>query len=106
MRLKDRVTVITGASAGFGMSRGFPEGFAAEGSHLVLNYYGHPQAAMEEFRKELEETCGVKVVLVQGDISREETAKELVETAVSEFGRIDILINCAGMSKPKLLVDM
>ena len=52
MRLKDRVTVITGASAGFGMSRGFPEGFAAEGSHLVLNYYGHPQAAMEEFRKE------------------------------------------------------
>lgn len=106
MRLKDRVTVITGASAGFGMSRGFPEGFAAEGAHLVLNYYGHPQAAMEEFRKELEETCGVKVVLVQGDISLEETAKELVETAVRVFGRIDILINCAGVSKPKLLVDM
>lgn len=106
MRLKDKVTVITGASAGFGMSRGFPEGFAAEGSSLVLNYYGHPGDVMENFKRELEEKNGVRVILVEGDISREPVARELVDTAIKEFGRIDILINCAGISKPKLLVDM
>lgn len=106
MRLKDKITVITGASAGFGMSRGFPEGFAAEGSNLVLNYYGHPRGAMEKFGKELEEKSGGRVILVEGDISKEPTAMELIETAIKEFGRIDILINCAGISKPKLLVDM
>lgn len=106
MRLKGKVTVITGASAGFGMSRGFPEGFAAEGCNLVLNYYGHPGDSMEEFRKKLEEKSGGRVVLVEGDISREQVAMELIATAIEEFGRIDILINCAGISKPKLLVDM
>ena len=46
MRLKDKVAVITGASAGFGMSRGFPEGFAREGANLVLNYFAQPKEAM------------------------------------------------------------
>ena len=74
MRLKDKVAVITGASAGFGMSRGFPEGFAREGANLVLNYFAQPKEAMEAFKKELEDLNNVKVVLVEGDISKEETA--------------------------------
>ncbi len=106
MRLKGKVAVITGASAGFGMSRGFPEGFAREGANLVLNYYAQPKVEMEAFKKELEEDTGVTVILVEGDISKEETAVRLIETAIEFFGRIDILINNAGISKPKLLVDM
>ncbi len=106
MRLKGKVAVITGASAGFGMSRGFPEGFAAEGANLVLNYFGQPRDAMEAFKKELEDQNGVQVVLAEGDISKEETAATLIDAAIRTFGRIDILINCAGISKPKLLVDM
>ena len=62
MRLKGKIAVITGASAGKGMSRGFPEGFAREGADLVLNYYGHPTAEMEAFRQELEQN-GVRVIL-------------------------------------------
>ena len=105
MRLKGKIAVITGASAGKGMSRGFPEGFAREGADLVLNYYGHPAAEMEAFRQELEQN-GVRVILAEGDISQEETAKELIDTAIREFGRIDILLNNAGISKPKRLTDM
>lgn len=105
MKLKNKVAVITGASAGFGMSRGFPEGFAKEGANLVLNYFAQPEEKMVEFKTELEE-LGVKVVLVEGDISQEETAVRLIQTAIDQFGRIDILVNNAGISKPKLLVDM
>ena len=51
MRLKDKVAVITGASAGFGMSRGFPEGFAREGANLVLNYFAQPKSSNGSVQK-------------------------------------------------------
>ena len=51
MKLENKIVVITGASAGKGMSRGFPEGFAKEGANLVLNYYGQPQNEMIDFQK-------------------------------------------------------
>ncbi len=105
MKLKDKVTVITGAGCGFGMSRGFPEIFAKEGAHLVLNHYQQDTDQMTAFRRELE-GYGARVVLVEGDISVEETARRLIDTAVREFGRVDVLINAAGISNPKLLVDI
>ncbi len=105
MKLKEKVAVITGAGCGFGMSRGFPTIFAQEGAHLVLNHYEQDEGRMMEFKRELE-GYGVKVVLVEGDISLEETAKRLIDAAVEAFGRIDVLINAAGISNPKLLVDI
>ncbi len=105
MKLENKIVVITGASAGIGMSRGFPEGFAKEGANLVLNYYNQPEDDMKAFQKELEK-FGHKVILAEGDISKEETAANLIETAISSFGRIDVLLNNAGISKPKLLVNM
>lgn len=105
MKLKDKVTVMTGAGCGYGMSTGFPEAFAREGSHLVLNYYRESEEGMQKFKEKLEEN-GVKVVLCEGDISKEETAKKLIQTAIDTFGRVDILINNAGISTPMRLVDM
>ena len=46
MKLKGKVAVITGAGAGYGMSRGFPTIYAQEGADLVLNYYGDAQEKM------------------------------------------------------------
>ncbi|WP_052712185.1 SDR family NAD(P)-dependent oxidoreductase [Domibacillus indicus] len=97
MKLCEKVAIITGASNGHGMGRGFAEGFAREGANLVLNYYSQDENEMEKFRKELEQ-FGKKVILVHGDISKEETVKELVETAIAAFGRIDILLNNAAIS--------
>ena len=105
MKLKGKIAVITGAGAGHGMSRGFPEIYAKEGADLVLNYYGDDPEKMAEFKRELED-LGSRVILLEGDISRPETAENLIETAIQTFGRIDILLNVAGISNPKLLVDM
>lgn len=104
MKLKGKVAVITGAGPGNGMSRGFPWIYAKEGANLVLNYYCDSEK-MQEFVKELEQ-MGSKVVAVYGDISKPEVAKELIDTAIEAFGRVDILLNVAGISNPKLLVDL
>lgn len=105
MRLKNKVTVITGAGCGYGMSRGFPTAFAREGADLVLNHFQQDPQKMQEFKKELE-GYGAKVVLVEGDISQEDTARKLIQAALDSFGRVDVLINVAGISDPKLLIDI
>ena len=105
MKLKGKVAVIAGSGCGFGMSRGFPEGFAKEGADLVINYRSSPDDKMNEFKEELE-AYGVSVRLVKGDISKSETAEKLINKAIFEFGRVDILVNNAAISQPALLVDM
>ena len=105
MKLKGKIAVISGAGAGYGMSRGFPTVYAKEGANLVLNYYKDDPEKMARFKEELE-GYGSKVVLVEGDISKPEVACRLIETAIEHFGRIDILLNVAGISNPKLLADM
>lgn len=105
MKLKGKVAVITGAGAGYGMSRGFPTIYAKEGADMVLNYFGDAVDRMEEFKAELE-SYGSRVIMLEGDISKPKVAQELIETAIHEFGKIDILLNVAGISNPKLLVDM
>lgn len=105
MKLKDKITVITGAGPGHGMSRGFPTAFAKEGSHLVLNHYQQDSQEMILFKKELE-AYGSNVILVGGDISEESVARELISAAIHHFGRIDVLLNCAAISTPKKLVDL
>ena len=74
MKLKGKVAVITGAGAGYGMSRGFPTIYAQEGADLVLNYYGDAQEKMDAFKKELE-SYGSRVILQEGDISKPEVAE-------------------------------
>lgn len=105
MKLKGKIAVITGAGAGNGMSRGFPTLYAKEGANLVLNYYKDSTERMQELKKELE-AYGSRVIMQEGDISKPEVAKQLIDTAIAEFGRIDILLNVAGISNPKLLVNM
>ena len=105
MRLKGKVTVITGAGCGYGMSRGFPTAFAREGADLVLNHFQQDPQKMQEFKEELE-GYGAKVVLVEGDISQEDTAHKLIQSAMDSFGLVDVLINVAGISNPKLLIDI
>ena len=87
------------------MSRGFPTAFAREGADLVLNHFQQDPQKMQEFKEELE-GYGAKVVLVEGDISQEDTAHKLIQSAMDSFGRVDVLINVAGISNPKLLIDI
>lgn len=105
MKLKGKTIIVTGAGPGRGMGRGFPEGFAKEGASLSLNYFGYSRGVMEEFKQELE-GYGVSVVLTEGDISSESTARLLVENTISAFGKIDVLVNNAAITGPKPIVEL
>jgi short-subunit dehydrogenase len=93
MDFKDKVSLITGASSGIG--RACAEALAKAGSNVVL-------CARDV--KKLEEVAtvcaayGVKAIAVQADVAQEADCKRFVQTAIDHFGRIDILINNAGMS--------
>jgi len=92
---KAKVAIVTGASSGIGLEAATR--LAANGYRVVAN------ARRLTSAKTLSETPDVK--LVDGDISHPETARQVVSTAVQEFGRIDLLLNNAGVFIPKPFSD-
>lgn len=99
-RLHDKVAVITGASAGIGQA--CARALAREGASLVLT--ARRRDRLEQLVAEVKQ-LGVKAVAVAGDAREEGTARRTAEEAMRAFGRIDILINNAGMGNYKNLVD-
>ena len=92
MRLKDKVCVITGAGKGIG--RKGAELFAKEGAKVIIS--ARRQAQLEEVAAKIEAQGG-EVMPVVSDISKAEDAKALVEAVMAKYGRIDVLINNAGV---------
>lgn len=105
MKLLGKVVVITGVSYGKAMSKGFAHGFAKEGANLSINYYKQNKDDMESLKSELE-SYGAEVILVEGDISEEKTAKELINKTVDTFGKIDILLNNAAITQNSLIHNL
>lgn len=93
MRLKDKVAIVTGGGSGFG--EGMARRFAAEGARLVVNDLNASggQRVAEEIRQQ-----GGKAVYVGGDVSKRADVKAMVATANGEFGRVDVLVNNAGVT--------
>ena len=92
-RLKGKVSIVTGANSGIGKRTA--EIFAAEGSDLVL------VARRLDKLKEVEATCaalGVKVISVSADVSRYEDCQKVVNETIAAFGRVDVLVNNAGIA--------
>jgi NAD(P)-dependent dehydrogenase (short-subunit alcohol dehydrogenase family) len=91
--LTGRVAMVTGGSIGLG--RQMAEGLAEMGAHLVLcaRKKERCQQAAEEF-----EQLGVKALPLACDVKSPASVQEVVDQALSEFGRIDVLINNAGIS--------
>src|SRR5215469_698208 len=99
-RLQNKVAVITGASAGIGQA--CARILMREGANLVLT--ARRRDRLEQLAAEAKQ-LGLKSVLVVGDAREEETARRTAEEGVRTFGRIDILINNAGVGNYKNLVD-
>ncbi len=105
MRLEGKVAVVTGAGPGNGIGREIARSFSKEGAKLSLNYLASNNKVKNEFYEELKD-YETEVCVVEGDISKEETAKKLIATTLEKYGKIDILVNNAGISTPTLLKDM
>src|SRR5215831_11736613 len=100
VKLTGKVVLITGASAGIGLA--CARALAQEGARLVLT--GRRQERLDQLKQEAEK-AGTKAISVIGDAREESTAIKTVEAATQAFGRIDILINNAGMGNYKNLID-
>jgi len=101
--LKDRVALVTGAVGGIGRSISLH--LAAEGAVLALNYLVERDEDAEEYLKELTRQ-GFRASLYKADVSRSDEAVSLVERVTKDFGRIDVLINNAGITIDKTMKNM
>jgi NAD(P)-dependent dehydrogenase (short-subunit alcohol dehydrogenase family) len=92
-RLTDRVALITGADSGIGKAVAIA--FAREGADVLISYLGGIEEEDAVDTGRLVEEAGRRAVLVAGDIQDEGLCRALVERAVGELGRLDILVNNA-----------
>lgn len=97
-----QTAIVTGGSRGIG--RAVAMRLAKDGMNLVINYRGNSAAAEETER--LCRELGAEVLLVQGDVSRAEDCEKLAEQAKEAFGRVDVLVNNAGITRDGLLARM
>ncbi len=93
MGLQGKVALVTGSTSGIGL--GIARALAAEGTHLMLNGFGDP-AAIEAIRADLAAT-GLRVLHDGADLSRRDEVAGLVQRTVAAFGRLDVLVNNAGI---------
>ncbi|MBW8362523.1 MAG: 3-oxoacyl-[acyl-carrier-protein] reductase [Kaistella sp.] len=99
--LEGKVALITGGSRGIG--KGIVETFAKEGAQIAFTYAGSVEKAAE-LEKSLSSTTKIKGY--QSDASDFDAAQKLVDDVIAEFGKVDILINNAGITRDNLLLRM
>lgn len=99
--MKNKLVIVTGASSGIGKACAIM--FAKKGANIVL------AARSEEKLKEVAleiSGFGVQVLIVATDVSIEEDCRNLIETTLTKFGRIDVLVNNAGISMRAAFTDL
>src|ERR1700704_4918983 len=92
-RLSGKTAVVTGASKGIGA--GIAKGLAAEGAAVVVNYASSKEGA-DQVVAEIKGKGG-KAVAVQGDVSKSADVKRLFVETKKAFGKVDVLVNNAGV---------
>ena len=97
-----KVIVVTGGSRGIGAE--IVKLLAKSGHNVILNYNKSEECA-KNVEKELAEQ-GKAVDIFKADVSKSEEAKKLIQFALNKYGRIDVLINNAGISQSKLFTDI
>jgi 3-oxoacyl-[acyl-carrier protein] reductase len=100
--LTNKIAVVTGGAQGIGQA--ISETLAQLGAHIIVADLQTDKA--EALAAKLTQDTGNKAIAVQVDVSDLESAKAMVDAAVTEFGRVDILINNAGITRDTLLMRM
>ena len=106
MKLQDKVALITGANSGIG--KAIATRFAQEGAHVAVNYLPRDnnatdaQAEVDDFEK----TYGETGIAVAGDVSQRDQVEKMFADVVAKFGRIDIVVNNAGIEINKPFLEV
>jgi 3-oxoacyl-[acyl-carrier protein] reductase len=100
--LQDKVAIVTGASRGIGKEIALS--LASEGASVVVNYASSSRAA-EAVVAEIE-GMGVPAIALQADVSKPEQVDGLIAAVLEKWGRIDVLVNNAGITKDTLMMRM
>ncbi len=100
--MEEKVVLVTGGSRGIGKEVALK--FAKEGYNVVTNYVSD-KTDKEKLQKEFEEN-GVKALVLKADVTKKEDVENLVSKAIAEFGKIDVLVNNAGITRDNLLIRM
>jgi 3-oxoacyl-[acyl-carrier protein] reductase len=102
MKLQGKTTIITGSAQGIG--RAIAEVFASEGSRVVISDINIESA--QKTADEIKTKYGFDTMAIDGNVSKLEDCKALVNASIDKFSKIDILINNAGITKDNLVLRM
>jgi 3-oxoacyl-[acyl-carrier protein] reductase len=104
--LADKVAIITGSSRGIGKAAAIA--LAAEGANVVVNYAsssGAADAVVAEIQA-MGQTIGNDAIALKADVSKSDEVDAMVQATLDKFGRIDVLVNNAGITRDTLLLRM
>jgi glucose 1-dehydrogenase len=101
MRLENKVAIVTGAATGIGQAIAIR--FAREGASVVIDYIGKPDAPAQT--EKAIASFGGRSISVATDVSKPDQVQELIARAVEAFGKLDIVVNNAGVEKKSAFVD-
>lgn len=104
MSKAEKTAIVTGAGRGIG--RAIALSLHKQGYNVVIGYAGNDEAAEETKRLCKDNDIEGEVVTVKGDVSKEDTAMRLLEAALNMNGRVDVIVNNAGITKDNLLARM
>ena len=101
MNLKGKVAVVTGGNSGIGLSIVLE--LAKQGANIVIDYVAHPEATDDLIKQVV--ALGDCAVGVKADVSKVADLQLLIATAVEKFGRVDIMVNNAGIETRTSVLD-
>lgn len=93
MTVKGKVAIVTGGNSGIGEAIALE--LARQGANIVIDYVAHPEETEKE--EQQIQTCGDQAIGVKADVSKVEDLQNLIDQAVKAFGRLDIMVNNAGV---------
>ncbi|MBV9250489.1 MAG: glucose 1-dehydrogenase [Acetobacteraceae bacterium] len=101
MSLQNKVAIVTGGNSGIG--KAIALGLARAGANIVIDYVVHPEAT--EALEQAIAALGDKAIGVKADVSQISDLQSLIDTAVKQFGRVDIMVNNAGVETRTSVLD-
>ena len=101
MNLKGKVAIVTGGNSGIGLAIVLE--LAKQGANIVIDYVAHPEATDDLIKQVI--ALGDQAIGVKADVSKVADLKTLIATAVAKFGRVDIMVNNAGIETRTSILD-